>query len=69
MKATDYDLTKMAVDQDITGPESLRKLLDEKGPGLPVIFVFTPPTLTYGQLMAYLKPVLPTHGIVYVYVN
>jgi hypothetical protein len=58
-----------ASDFPVAAPQSLPKLLQENGPGLPVIFVFAPSALTYGELMSYLKPVLSTHGIVYVYVD
>jgi len=50
-------------------PGDLRKELDRRGPGLPVILVFADPTVTYGQLMAYLAPVLDTHGVIHVYVE
>jgi hypothetical protein len=34
-----------------------------------VIFVYAPPTLTYGQLMAFLAPVLETHGTIHVFLT
>lgn len=50
-------------------PGDLRKELDRRGPGLPVILVFADPAVTYGQLMAYLAPVLDTHGVIHVYME
>ena len=35
----------------------------------PVIMVFAPPTLRYGELMRFIAPVLPTHRIIQVYLD
>jgi hypothetical protein len=48
---------------------ALRKTVDEKGAGLPVLLVFAPPALRYGELMSFVTPMLGTHGIVFVYVE
>lgn len=47
--------------------DSLRKELDEQGPGLPVIIVFAEAGVSYGQLLDFIALVLPTHGTVYVF--
>jgi hypothetical protein len=47
----------------------VRRKLDELGPGLRVILVYAPPTLTYGQLMGFVGPALSTHGTVHVYLD
>jgi hypothetical protein len=46
---------------------ALRKALDEHGPGLPVLLVFAPPAMSYGDLMAFLGPVLKTHPVVHLF--
>lgn len=62
----------------ISSPLSLRKALDAEAaapakPGQisrpPVIMVFAPATLKYGQLLQFLGPVLPTHKTVHVYLD
>ena len=45
----------------------LRTLIDEHGPGLPVILVFAEPAVTHGELMRMLSPVMSTHGTVHVF--
>lgn len=54
---------------DIPTPEFLKKELDTRGPGLPVILAFCPPDLAYGVLLRFLAPVLPTHGTVHVFLD
>ncbi|MBU4460556.1 MAG: hypothetical protein KJ579_08315, partial [Verrucomicrobia bacterium] len=48
---------------------ALRKALDEQGPGLPVILVFTPAAMTYGDLLAFLGPVLKTHPVIHLFTD
>ena len=55
------------MDYDVPTPEALRKELDRRGPGLPVILVFAQPAVTYGQLLDFLSPVLTTHPTVHVF--
>lgn len=60
LKPTDYI---------VEGAPHLRTLIDEHGPGLPVILVFAEPTLTHAELMRMLAPVMSTHGTVHVFVE
>ena len=62
----------------VSGPQDFRKELDadvERAkkagtrPRPSVIMVFAPPTLTYGQLMKFLTPALPTHTAIHVYLD
>ncbi len=48
-------------------PAALRKALDDHGPGLPVVLVFAPPAMTYGDLMTFLGPVVKTHPVVHLF--
>jgi hypothetical protein len=48
---------------------ALRKTVDEEGAGLPVLLVFAPPALRYGELMAFVGPMLGTHSTVFVYLE
>lgn len=48
-------------------PAALRKALDDQGPGLPVLLVFAPPTMAYGDLMAFLGPAMTTHPVVHLF--
>lgn len=48
---------------------ALRKALDDHGPGLPVILVFAPVAMTYGDLMAFLGPALKTHPVVHLFTD
>lgn len=50
-------------------PPALRKALDEHGPGLPVILVFAPPSMAYGDLMAFLGPLMTTHPVVHLFIE
>ena len=50
-------------------PAELKQTLEASETGLPVILVYASPETRYGQLMAYLRPVLDTHGIIYVYLE
>ncbi|MFC1499244.1 YdjY domain-containing protein [Verrucomicrobiota bacterium] len=56
-------------DYDIPTPAVLRKTLDEKGPGQLIILVYAPDSMTHGQLMEYLNPVLSTHPTVHVFLE
>jgi hypothetical protein len=62
----------------ISGPQDLRKELDaeversrkaDKRAKPPVIMVFAPSSLHYGQLMKFMGPALPDHRIVHVYLD
>lgn len=53
-------------DFPVNGPEDLQRLLKEHGPGLSVILVFTPPSLTYGDVMRYIRPVYDKYPTIYV---
>jgi hypothetical protein len=66
------------VERPVADPQALRRELDaeiaqarrEQRRSKPeVIMVFAPSTLTYGKLMAFLEPALPTHRIVHVYLD
>ena len=72
--ASELEITEVAV----SGPQDLRKELDaeaerarkaDKRARPPVIMVFAPSTLQYGQLMKFLGPALPTHKMVHVYLD
>ena len=60
LKITEYDTPTS---------EALRKELDQHGPGLSVILVFTDPVVTHGQFMSFLEPVLLTHPIIHVFLE
>ena len=62
----------------VAGPQELRKQLDAEAertrkanrrPKLPVILVFAPASLKYGQLIQFLEPALPTHKTIHVLVD
>lgn len=62
----------------LAGPDELRaklhaeteKRLRAGAPLIPgVLFVFAAPDLTYGEMMAYVRPVQGTHGTIYVFVE
>ncbi len=62
----------------VAEPKALREQLDAdaqarvaagKTPLPGVLLVFAPPELTYGALLAFLQPVLGTHGTIYVFVQ
>lgn len=48
---------------------ALRKALDDNGPGLPVVLVFAPAAMTYGDLMTFLGPVLTTHPVIHLFTD
>ncbi len=54
---------------DVPTPEALCQELTARGPGLPVILVFAPPTVTHGEVLRFVGPVLKTHGTVHVYLQ
>jgi hypothetical protein len=54
---------------EVATPEALKKTINENGPGLPVILVITQPSVTHGQLMTFLAPVLPTHSTIHVFLK
>jgi hypothetical protein len=51
----------------VATPDAMLQVLREKGPGMPVILVFAPPELTYGELMRFVGPCVKTHGTIHVY--
>lgn len=56
-------------DFTVNTPQELQKILKDKGPGVPVIFVFTDPILTCGQLMSFVGPVQEAYPMIHVYVK
>ena len=48
-------------------PAALRAALDRNGPGLPVIIVYAPAAMAYGELASFLRPALPTHPVIHVF--
>lgn len=67
-----------ATELPVSGPQALRRELDaeaersaraDKVPKPPVIMVFAPATLSYGQLLKFLEPALPTHKAIHVYLD
>ncbi len=71
---SELEITELSV----AGPQDLRKELATEAERtaktrslskLPVIMVFAPASLTYGQLIKFLEPALPTHKAVHVYVD
>jgi hypothetical protein len=72
--ASELEITALPV----SGPQDLRKELDaeverarkaDQRAKPPVIMVFAPSTLKYGQLMEFMGPALPTHKMVHVYLD
>lgn len=60
------------IDHPVDTPEAFREklaTLDPKGKAPHVIFVFADPSVTYGQVMSFIRPVLKTHPIIYVYLG
>ncbi len=49
--------------------ETLPQLLKDKGPALPVLLVFAPGTLPYGQMKPFLNAVKETHANIHVFVD
>lgn len=54
---------------DAPTPEALAATLAEQRAGLPVLLVYAPGDLTYGQLRDFVRPALRTHPIVYFFVE
>jgi hypothetical protein len=54
---------------DVPTPERLQSEIAARGPGLPVILVFAPPDLTFGDVFRFVGPMLKTHGTVHVYLQ
>ena len=50
-------------------PTALRAALDEWGPGLPVLVVFAPPAMTFGELLEWIAPLQTTHPVVHVFAD
>lgn len=53
----------------VTGADDILSIVQTQNPDVRGIFVFAPPTLTFGDLMGFLRPVLPTHPHVHIYLN
>jgi hypothetical protein len=53
----------------VQSPEALKREIGARGPGLPVILVFAPADLTYGELMRFLRPLLPDYRTVFIFVE
>ena len=51
----------------IETPRDVKDELSEHGPGLPVIFVYAPFSMTYGQLMSFIRPVHKEYPTIYVF--
>jgi len=60
LKVTEYE---------VAGPEAVRKTIDEKGAGLPVILVFVTGGVTKNELLRFLVPVRSTHSTIHVFVE
>jgi hypothetical protein len=56
-------------DTPINSTEDLLQTLSTKNPDVRGIYVFAPSSLTYGELMRLIRPVLPTHPHVHVYIE
>ncbi|MCX7819263.1 MAG: YdjY domain-containing protein [Kiritimatiellae bacterium] len=50
-------------------PAELRARLDAEGPGLPVIVVFAPGAMTYGEMMRFVAPLMTTHPVIHVFAD
>jgi hypothetical protein len=53
----------------LAGAEALLPELERRPDALKVILVYAQPGVTHGQLMGWLKPALPTHGTVHVFLQ
>ncbi len=51
----------------IVSPETLREQLTALEEDLPILLAFVPPTLTHGELMRWMTPILATHPTVHVF--
>ncbi len=51
----------------VATPEALRAALDQHGPGLRVMLISAPATMTYGVLADFVRPALTTHSTVYIF--
>jgi len=58
-----------ATEWEVEDPGALRRELNTRGPGMPVILVFTRSELPHGALMHFLDPVLSTHGTIHVFLE
>jgi len=77
-KDDDWKPALAMTELSVATPKDLRRELDaeaertakaEKMAKPPVILVFAPPTMKYGQMMKFLEPALPTHKTIHVYIN
>ncbi len=53
----------------IDSPEAFVQLITSRKPDVKVLLVYAPETLTYAELMAFVRPVQATHPIVHVYLE
>ncbi|HAS81644.1 MAG TPA: hypothetical protein DCS43_02930 [Verrucomicrobia bacterium] len=56
-------------DIPVSTPEALKTILTTQTPDTRAIFVFAPPSLTYGRLMDLLTPVLSSHPQIHIYLK
>jgi len=77
-KETERRTTFQRLAAAVTSPAAMQERLEaenrerrqrEQSPLPPVLLVYTSPGMTYGELMNYIGPVLPTHRTVYVFVE
>lgn len=67
LEARTYTLSGPADVKDRIETEARERTDDGRAPLPPVLLVYAGPGLTYGQMMTYVSPVLPTHRTVYVF--
>lgn len=69
LKLTHYEVaTPEQLKNIITGYDKER-IREDKRPSIPVILVFTHPTLTHGKLMNFINPARETHGVIHVFLD
>jgi len=56
-------------DIPVGSANDLLEILSTQNPDVRGIYVFTPPALSYGELMRMIRPVLPTHPHIHVYLE
>ncbi len=61
----DLDLEEFLLNETTT----LRKVLDEHEPGVPVLLVYCSSDVTYGELLQAIQPALRTHPTVYIFLS
>lgn len=63
------DPTFKVTEFKVATPAELRATVEREGRGLAVMLVFAPPSLTYGEVAAFLRPVLDTHPIIHLFMD